>query len=130
VLTVSQLQKQTLIRTIARCALLAMTAMVCTKIHAYAGHLSLTDTHPTRRARCGSMTTTSDSSIRLTEQAVVNQPAFKQMVAGWITSTQTSTDGQVFYGFFATIEEAQKWATNLIPGTTIEPVYHPSFNAG
>jgi hypothetical protein len=52
------------------------------------------------------------------------------MVAGWITSTQTSSDGQVFYGFFATIEEAQDWAKNLIEGTTIEPVYHPSHNAG
>jgi len=52
------------------------------------------------------------------------------MVAGWITSTQTSSDGVVFYGFFATIEEAQDWAKNLITGTTIEPVYHPSYNAG
>jgi hypothetical protein len=55
---------------------------------------------------------------------------FGQMVAGWITSTQTSTDGQIFYGFFATVEQAQDWAKNLITGTTIEPVYHPSFNAG
>ena len=50
-------------------------------------------------------------------------------VAGWITSTQTDTDGQVLYGFFATIEQAQDWAKNLV-NATIEPVYHPAFNAG
>lgn len=76
-------------------------------------------------------TTHSDSSVGLARQeAIVNKPVFGQMVAGWITSTQTSSDGVVFYGFFATIEEAQDWAKNLITGTTIEPVYHPSFNAG
>ena len=69
-------------------------------------------------------------TILYSEEAVVNRPAFKQEVAGWITSTQTSTDGQIFYGFFATIEQAQDWAKNLIQGTTIEPVYHPSHNAG
>lgn len=75
-------------------------------------------------------TSTSASNSRPADHVVVNQPAFKQEVAGWITSTQTSSDGQVFYGFFATIEQAQDWAKNLIPGTVIEPVYHPSFNAG
>jgi hypothetical protein len=53
-----------------------------------------------------------------------------QQVAGWITSTQTSSGEQIFYGFFATIEQAQDWAKNLITGTTIEAVYHPSHNAG
>ena len=75
--------------------------------------------------------THSDSSVGLARQEViVTKPVFGQMVAGWITSTQTSTDGQIFYGFFATVEQAQDWAKNLITGTTIEPVYHPSFNAG
>ena len=72
----------------------------------------------------------SNDSAVLYGKVVVNQPAFKQEVAGWITSTKTSSDGQVFYGFFATIEQAQDWAKNLITGTTIEPVYHPSHNAG
>jgi len=76
------------------------------------------------------ITSDSETSVRLTEQTiVVNQPAPKQKVAGWITSTQTS-EGQVFYGFFATIEKAQEWAKNLLTGTTIEAVYHPSHNAG
>jgi hypothetical protein len=76
-------------------------------------------------------TSTSDTSVGLARQeAIVNRPAFKQEVAGWITSTQTSSDGVVYYGFFATIEQAQDWAKNLITGTTIEPVYHPSHNAG
>lgn len=54
---------------------------------------------------------------------------YGMQVSGWITSTQTDTDGQVLYGFFATIEQAQDWAKNLV-NATIEPVYHPAFNAG
>jgi hypothetical protein len=77
------------------------------------------------------ITSDSETSVRLTEQTiVVNQPAPMQQVAGWITSTQTSSGEQIFYGFFATIEQAQDWAKNLITGTTIEAVYHPSHNAG
>ena len=50
-------------------------------------------------------------------------------VAGWVTSTQTDTDGAVLYGPFVTQDEALDWAKNLI-NATIEPIYHPSFNAG
>ena len=70
------------------------------------------------------------SNIRLTEQEItVTKPASGQWVSGWITSTQTDTDGQVFYGPFSTSKEAVEWATNLI-NAVVEPIYHPSFNAG
>jgi hypothetical protein len=77
------------------------------------------------------MTEHSDGSVGLARQeVVVNQPAPNQGVAGWVTSTQTSSGEVIYYGFFATIEQAQDWAKNLITGTTIEAVYHPSHNAG
>jgi hypothetical protein len=73
---------------------------------------------------------TTDSSIRLNGQEVtVTKPLFGQSVSGWITSTQTDTDGQVFYGFFSTREEAIEWGSKLI-NAVVEPVYHPAYNAG
>lgn len=72
----------------------------------------------------------SDSSVRLAEQEVtVTTPLFGQWVAGWITSTQTDTDGQIFYGPFTTKEEAVEWGKKLI-NAVVEPVYHPAYNAG
>ena len=73
---------------------------------------------------------TTDSSIRLNGQEVtVTKPVFGQSVAGWITSTQTDTDGQIFYGFFSTREEAIEWGSKLI-NAVVEPVYHPAYNSG
>jgi hypothetical protein len=73
---------------------------------------------------------TSDNSVRVHEQEVtVTTPLFGHWVAGWITSTQTDTDGQVFYGFFATKEEAIEWGKQLI-NAVVEPVYRPAYNAG
>lgn len=71
-----------------------------------------------------------DSSVGISRQdIVVTKPVFGQYVAGWITSTQTYTDGQIFYGFFATQEEAVDWGSKLI-NAVVEPVYHPAYNAG
>ena len=71
------------------------------------------------------MTTTSDSSIRLTEQA----DPFKGMwVAGWITSTQT-VDGLVHYGPFDTKELALEWGKELT-NVEVYRVFVPSWNAG
>jgi hypothetical protein len=76
------------------------------------------------------MMATTDSSIRLNGQEIaVTKPLFGQWVAGWITSTQTDTDGQIFYGFFSTREEAIEWGAKLI-NAVVEPVYHPAYNAG
>jgi hypothetical protein len=73
---------------------------------------------------------TSKCSVRLNGQDVtVTTPLFGQWVAGWITSTQTDTDGQIFYGFFSTREEAIEWGSKLI-NAVVEPVYHPAYNAG
>jgi hypothetical protein len=73
---------------------------------------------------------TSECSVRLNGQDVtVTTPLFGQWVAGWITSTQTDTDGQIFYGFFSTREEAIEWGSKLI-NAVVEPVYHPAYNAG
>jgi hypothetical protein len=73
--------------------------------------------------------TTSDSSVRLAEQIEVTTPLFGQWVSGWITSTQTDSHGVVFYGPFGTKREAIEWAKNLI-NAVVEPIYHPSHNAG
>ena len=76
------------------------------------------------------MMVTSDSSVRLAEQdIIVTKPLFGQSVSGWITSTQTDTDGPVFYGPFSTKDEAIEWGTKLI-NAVVEPVYHPAYNAG
>jgi hypothetical protein len=75
------------------------------------------------------MTIHSTSSVGLARQIEITTPLFGQQVSGWITSTQTSTDEKIFYGFFATQEQALEWAMNLV-NATIEPVYHPAFNAG
>ena len=73
---------------------------------------------------------TTDSSVGISRQEVtVTKPVFGQFVAGWITSTQTDTDGQIFYGFFSTREEAIEWGSKLI-NAVVEPVYHPAYNAG
>jgi hypothetical protein len=73
---------------------------------------------------------TSECSVRLNGQDVtVTTPLFGQWVAGWITSTQTDTDGQIFYGFFSTREGAIEWGSKLI-NAVVEPVYHPAYNAG
>ena len=73
---------------------------------------------------------TTDSSVGISRQEVaVTKPVFGQSVAGWITSTQTDTDGQIFYGFFSTREEAIEWGSKLI-NAVVEPVYHPAYNAG
>jgi hypothetical protein len=76
------------------------------------------------------MMATSDSSIRLNGQDIsVTKPLFGQWMSGWITSTQTDTDGTVFYGPFSTQEEAIEWGKQLI-NAVVEPVYHPAHNAG
>lgn len=76
------------------------------------------------------MMATSDSSVRVHEQdIVVTKPLFGQSVSGWITSTQTDTDGPVFYGPFPTRDEAISWGKQLI-NAVVEPVYHPAYNAG
>ena len=73
---------------------------------------------------------TSECSVRLNGQEVtVTKPVFGQSVAGWITSTHTDTDGQIFYGFFSTREGAIEWGSKLI-NAVVEPVYHPAYNAG
>lgn len=72
----------------------------------------------------------SGSSVRVHEQEVtVTTPVFGQKVAGWITSTQTDTDGQIFYGPFTAKEEAVEWGMKLI-NAVVEPVYYPTYNAG
>lgn len=73
--------------------------------------------------------TTSSSSVGLARQIEITTPLFGHQVSGWITSTQTESDGVVFYGPFPDREEALAWAKNLI-NAVIEPVYYPSFNAG
>lgn len=74
-------------------------------------------------------TKTSHGSVGLTRQDItITKPLFGQQVSGWITSTQTS-DGLVFYGPFERQSEAYEWAINLV-NAVVEPVYHPSFNAG
>jgi hypothetical protein len=83
--------------------------------------------HTTRKVR-GNMMATSDSSVRLTEREVtVTTPLFGQWVAGWITSTQTDTDGQIFYGPFTDKEQAVEWGMKLI-NAVVEPIYHPAYN--
>ena len=74
-------------------------------------------------------TSTSVSNGRLADHIQVTTPLFGQWVSGWITSTQTDSHGVVFYGPFPTKSEAIAWAGNLI-NAVVEPVYHPSFNAG
>ena len=75
-------------------------------------------------------TTHSDSSVRLAEQEVlVIQPFNGQQVSGWITSTQTDIDTVIYYGPFATSDEAVEWTKNLI-NAVVFPVHYPSFNAG
>ena len=78
-----------------------------------------------------STSTSQSNAIRLNGQKAVEiMPIlFGQEVSGWITSTQTSTDGVIYYGPFATTDEAVAWANNLI-NAVVEPVYHPSFNRG
>jgi hypothetical protein len=72
--------------------------------------------------------THSDSSVRLTEQAVKKDPFSGMWVAGWITSTQT-VDGLVHYGPFDTQDLALEWARQLI-NAEVYRVFVPSYNAG
>ena len=113
------------IRTIARCALHAMTVTACTKTLAYAGHLNQTDTNLARKVMRGAMTTTSDSSVGLARQT---DPFAGMWVAGWITSTQT-VDGLVHYGPFDTKELALEWGKELV-NVEVYRVFVPSWNAG
>ena len=78
-----------------------------------------------------STSTSESNAIRLNEQKKISVTPvlYGQEVAGWITSTQTSSDGVIYYGPFATTDEAVAWAQNLI-NAVVEPVYHPSFNRG
>ena len=62
------------------------------------------------------------------QEIVVTPTLFGQEVSGWITSTQTS-DGVIYYGPFASSDEAINWAKNLI-NAVVEPIYHPAFNRG
>jgi len=72
----------------------------------------------------------SDSSVGISRQdIVVTEPISGQAVAGWITSTQTDSEGHIFYGFFSTREAAIEWGTKLI-NAVVEPVYHPAYNRG
>lgn len=74
------------------------------------------------------MMVTSDSSVGISRREVaVTTPLFGQWVAGWITSTQTDTDGQIFYGPFTTKEEAVEWGSKLV-NAVVEPIYHPAYN--
>jgi hypothetical protein len=77
-----------------------------------------------------STSTSPSNTIRLNGQKKISVTPvlYGQEVAGWITSTQTS-DGVIYYGPFATTDEAVAWAQNLI-SAVVEPVYHPSFNRG
>ena len=83
--------------------------------------------HTTRKVR-GNMMVTSDSSVGISRREVaVTTPLFGQWVAGWITSTQTDTDGQIFYGPFTDKEQAVEWGMKLI-NAVVEPIYHPAYN--
>jgi hypothetical protein len=73
--------------------------------------------------------TPSDSSRRLADSnIVIIEPAKGQWVAGWITSTQTSS-GDLMYGPFDTIEQAVSWAHNMTSAVVL-PVYVPTTNQG
>jgi hypothetical protein len=71
-----------------------------------------------------------DSSVGLARQEVlVVKPFNGQQVSGWITSTQTDIDTVIYYGPFATSDEAVEWTKNLI-NAIVFPIHYPSFNAG
>ncbi len=71
------------------------------------------------------MTTTSTSKSKVT----ITEPLFGQDVSGWVTVTQTDTNGTVMYGPFDTMEKAVAWGRELI-NASIEPVYIPAYNRG
>ena len=117
-----------------RCVIHAMIAMVRMKIHACAGHPSMTRLQWLRERNLGTMTmslTSESNTVRLAEQKKIDitPVVYGQEVSGWITSTQTQSDGPIYYGPFDTCEEALKWAQNLI-NAVVEPIYHPTFNRG
>lgn len=64
-----------------------------------------------------------------TNKIKITEPIAGQLVASWITVTQTDADGSVMYGPFDTMEKAVSWGSNLI-NASIEPVYVPAFNRG
>lgn len=100
----------------------AMIVTASTKIHAYAGHQRQTDMQPTRKVTRGIMTSTTTSDIKIIE------PAKGQLIAGWVTSTQTSS-GDVMYGPFETKDNAINWALKMTSAVVI-PIYFPSWNQG
>lgn len=52
-------------------------------------------------------------------------------VEGWVTKTHLPEEGKdVFYGIFEDKESAEGWATHLLKGTTVEPIFTPQFNRG
>lgn len=71
------------------------------------------------------MTRLSTSDTRI----VVTPQLDGQQVAGWVTSTQTESDGVILYGPFWTSDEALVWAKNLI-NAVVYPYYSPSANRG
>jgi len=68
-------------------------------------------------------TSTSDTKIQIMPEL------YGQQVAGWVTSTQTESDGVILYGPFWTSDEALAWAKNLI-NAVVYPYYSPSANRG
>ena len=77
---------------------------------------------PTRKVTRGIMTSTTTSDIKIIE------PAKGQLIAGWVTSTQTSS-GDVMYGPFETMERAIEWAHNLT-SAIVTPIYVATTNQG
>jgi hypothetical protein len=81
-------------------------------------------------------TTTQDSrsanrtaDTNISAGIIITEPLFGQNVSGWVTITQTDTDGSVMYGPFETMERAVAWGRQLI-NASIEPVYIPAYNRG
>jgi hypothetical protein len=68
-----------------------------------------------------------NTSWRTPPLARVVAPLDGMVVVGWITSTY-SDDGQLRFGPFATIEQAQHWADSLSNGSTIYPLYGASYS--
>ena len=64
-----------------------------------------------------------------TSKVVVTPMLDGQQVAGWVTSTQTESDGVILYGPFWTSAEAVRWAEQLI-NAVVYPYYSPSYNRG
>ena len=83
----------------------------------------------TRHSTSASNTLSAGRQSDTNKSITIIEPLAGQMVANWVTVTQTDTDGSVMYGPFDTMEKAVEWGRKLI-NASIEPVYVPSFNRG